>query len=74
MGTGADQPLSLSPVQQRLRAAGENIERLTAELAAERQLRDRAIVEAYEAREKVDTIARDAKVSRARVLAIVGNT
>jgi hypothetical protein len=74
MVTRAEQALSVSPVQQRVRAARDRIDTLTAELSAERQLRDRGIVEMYEAHEKVDTIATDAGVSRARVLAIVGQT
>jgi hypothetical protein len=74
MNTGADQADLVSPVRQRLRAAGERIEQLTRELTAERHLRDTAIVEAYEAHVRVDTIAGDAGVSRARVLAIVATT
>jgi hypothetical protein len=74
MVTGAHQELSTSPVQQRLRIAAENVSRLETELKAERQLRDRAIVEAYEAHERLDTICRDAQLSRARILAIVGAT
>lgn len=74
MDTQAEQPVLTSPVQQRVRAAADNIERLRTELTAECQLRDRGIVEMYEAHERVDTIARDARLSRARILAIVGAT
>jgi len=74
MVTPGEQALSVSPVQQRLRTAAERVDQLETQLTAERQLRDRAIVELYEAHEKVDVIARDAQLSRARVLAIVGAT
>ena len=74
MVTGIDQVEPTSSVRQRLRTAADKVTRLQAELAAERQLRDAAIVEAYEAHVRVDTIATDAHVSRARVIAIVGTT
>lgn len=74
MGTAPEQAEPVSTVRQRVRAAGERIEVLQRELDAERQLRDSAIVEAYEAQVRVDTIAGDARVSRARVIAIVAAT
>jgi len=64
----------MSPTRQRLRTAADNVQRLEQELKAERALRDRSLVELYEAHERVDTIADDARVSRARVLKIVGVT
>lgn len=60
--------------RQRLRTAAENVERLTRELSAERQLRNAAIVELYEGGVRVDTIAADARINRSSTLEIVGKT
>ncbi len=58
-------------ILERQRRADENIARLRGELDAEVQLRNRAIVDAYEAGFTIAEIARAARLSPTSVLRIV---
>lgn len=58
----------------RLRTCAQRLERHRADASAEVEIRDQVIVELYEAHVRVDQIALDAGLSRARILAIVGES
>lgn len=78
MNNPADQPArETSGLQQRAAKAGARVRELGEELEAEREMRDVALVELYEQRHlaglTVDQIAALGKVTRSRLLGIVGS-
>ncbi len=66
------EPLTGPGMLERLRIAGDRCTTLKAELTAEHELRNAAVVDAYMGGVKVDDIARAAGLSRTSVLRIVG--
>lgn len=74
MDTHTDQDQQKSAMRQRLSKSGARVKELVRELKAERELRDAAIVECYEAQVPVATIVTDAHVERSTVLGIVAGT